>query len=414
MPTLVDAAKLSQNPFMVANFKSIATSDELFSLLEFVPKGGESFSYTREKSIGSFGFLADNNTGDIPESTGTDELVTVPKRQAGADYYVDHFDIANQSGSINPLDRQTIKKFKVAGRTLADKFINGRNTGGFSIQAFQSGPYVDAVTAGPWMDSGRHGPGDIKYTHSGTFVQFRAPGDVTYGPAVAAASDGSYLLLSDNPNKWIYVTLDVSDATADAVRQLLFTSSSNEFDGLNVLISTGQTRSSVGAAGDQPSFAILDELIHSVKEKTVGKMAFTMHSTLIQRYESLMRAAGWGIPSMKLPGSGAEVPMYKGYPLLGNDWITKTESKGGTSTLSSIYFANFAPEVGVYMGTLGGDRFVVEADPRDVSVLGFSVMNLGPIQKGSGNKVGGRIVWYGGLALGSDLAAARAKEIITV
>lgn len=414
MPTLVDAAKLSQNPFMVANFKAIATSDDVFSLLEFVPKGGESFSYTREKSIGSFGFIPDNYNSDIPESTGTDEKVTVPKREATEDFYVPHFDIANQSGLINPLDRQATKKFKAAGRLLANKLINGRNTTGFAIESFQAGPYVDAVTAGPWLDSNRHGPGEIKYTHTGTLVQFRAPGDVQFGPAVTANADGTYLLLGDNPSKWVVVTLDVSDANADAIRRLTFTSSSNEFDGLKVLISSGQTRASLGAAGDPPSFSILDELIHAVKEKTVGKMAFMMHSTLVQRYESLMRAAGWGIPTVQLPGTASQAPAYKRYPLLTNDWITKDESKGGTTTLSSIYLANMAPESGLYMGALGGERFNVEADPRNASVLGFQVLNLGPIQKGAGNKIGGRLVWYGGLALGSDLAAARAKEIQTV
>jgi hypothetical protein len=412
MPTLLDAAKLSQIPYTVAQFKAIATSDRTFALLDFVPKDGHSFSYSREKSLPSFGFIPDNYAGDIPESTGTDEKVTVPKRQAVSDFNVDAFDVENQSGLVSQMEIQTKKKFKAAGRKLADKVINGRNNTGFVCEAFQSGAYVDAVQTGPWIDSNRFGSGLIKYTHAGTLVQWRAPGDAVYGPAVAAATDGNYLLLGDNPNKYIVVTLDVSDATANAERVITFTSSTDDFDGLKYLISSGQTRSASGANGDNISFTILDELIDSVKERDPTKMAFSMHSTLVQRIKSLMRAAD-GITPIQLPNNMGQVPSYEGIPILANDWITKDESKGSATTLSSIYLVNYAAEQGFWMGALGGGRFEVEADPRNVSVLGFRLTELGPIQKGSGNKVGRRLAWYGSPALGSDLAAARAKEIIT-
>ncbi len=411
MPTLVDAAKLSQNPYTVANFKAIATSDMMFSLLNFVPKGGESFVYTREKSLPSFGFIADDYASDIPESTGTDEQVVVPKRVASSDFYVDQFDQRNLSGLISQMDRQTVKKFKAAGRLLADKVINGKNNSGFTIQSFQAGPYVDAVTTGPWLDSNRHGPGEIRYVHSGTLVSFRAPGDVNFGPAVTAASDGVYLLKSDNPSKYITVTLDVSDANADAIRRITFSSSSNEFDGLKYLISSGQTRSSVGANGDVVSMAILDELIDSVKEWTDGQMAFLMNSSLRRGYEQLFRATSRPLESVLLPGTARQVPAYKGCALLTNDWIASDESKGSASNLSSIYLVNMSAEEGLWMGALGGERFDVQADPRNASVLGFELVDLGPIQKGAGNKFGRRLNWYGALALGSDLSAARAKEI---
>jgi hypothetical protein len=413
MPTLVDAAKSSQNPFTVANFKAIATSDDLFSLLEFVPKDGESFSYTREKSLPSFGFIADSYAGTIAQSTGTDEKVTVPKRTAVSDFYVDAFDLNNQSGMISQMDRQTVKKFKAAGRTLADKFINGKNNGGFAIQAFQAGPYVDAVTTGPWLDTNRHGPGEIRYTHAGTFAAFRAPGDATFGPNVACAADGTYTLVSDNPSKWISVTLDVSDANADAIRRITFTSSTDEFDGLKYLISTGQTRASSGTNGDVATLGILDELIDSVKERTPGKMAFVMPSSLVRKYEAIGRAGIAQITNMRLPSGMGEAPWYKGAYLLRNDWITSDESKGSATNLSSIYLLNMAPEEGVWMGALGGGRFDVQADPRNASVLGFRLTELGAIQSGAGNTVGRRLAWYGAPAVGSDLSVARAKEIIT-
>lgn len=409
MPTILEAMKTSQNPFSVAGFKAIATTDMLFSLLNFVPKAGDSFEYTREKSVGSFGFIADNYNGDIAQSTGLDEKVTVPKRQAVADFYVDAFAQSNQSGLISPADRQTIKKFKAAGRTLADKLINGKNNTGFVMEAFQAGAYITAVTTGPWLDSNRQGSGMIRYTHSGTKVAFRAPGDSQFGPDVTANADGIYPLFGDNPSKWIMATITVAHANANASRKIDFTSSSDEFDGLKNLISTGQTRSALGANGDPATYGILDELIDAVKVWEDGKMAFLMNADAKRTYESINRGMGGSSP-YTLP-SGRTVPQYKGVPMLTNDFILNNETLGTASNLSSIYLVNLAAEDGFWMGALGGASFDVQADPRNATVLGFNLIDLGPIQKGAGNKFGKRLAWYGAPAIGSDLSVARAKCI---
>ncbi len=408
--TVYDAMKLSQNPFAVAALKAIATSDQLFSILPMVPKGGESFIYNREKSLGSFGFVADDHSS-VSESTGADEQITVAKREANSDFYVRNLAQENLSGLVNQLDAQTIKKFKAAGRTLAQKAITGGNITGITVGSFQSGAYVDTlVAASAYMDSNRSGPGQLKYTHSGTFLQFRAPGDRTYGAAVACAADGNYTLYADNPSKWITVTLDVSDATADAERSVVFTSSTNEFDGLSKLMSPGQVRSASGSNGDEPTLAILDELLDAVKVKDA--LVFVMNAGLRRKYESLFRAAGWALPTVVLPNSGLIVPQYKGVPLLTNDWIPSTESKGSGSTLSSVYCASLSEDEGFYMGALGGERIEVQADPRNASVLGFRLYELGQSQAGASAR-GRRLCWFGAAALGSDLAASRAKELIT-
>ncbi len=408
--TIFDAMKLSQAPYSVAVLKAIATSDEVFSLIPMVAKGGESFVYTREKSLGSFDFVADNHTV-VPESTGADENVTVPKREAVQDFYVRNMAQENMSGLVNQMDMQTLKKFKVAGRKIAQKLITGNHTTGFSMNAFQSGAYIDAITGySAHLDTDRYGPGSIRYTHSGTLVQFRAPGDKGFGTAVAAASDGDYTLYSDNPSKWITVTLDVSDATADAERSLYFTSSTNEFDGLLKLMSPGQIRSASGTDGDQPTIGILDELLDAVKVKE--NLAFFMNASIRRKYESLFRAAGWGVPTVGLPNSNVQVPNYKGVPILTNDWIPSTETKGSASNLSSILLASLSAEEGFFLGALGGERFEVQADPRNASVLGFRIYELGQIQGGPSAR-GRRLAWFGAAALGSDLAAARAKQIIT-
>ena len=66
---------------------------------------------------------------------------------------------------------------------------------------------------GPHQSSDRLGPGTIEYV-DGSGWRYRAPSDTTAGPFVVAAGDGDYVLPSDNPSRFIIVTLDVSDVAA--------------------------------------------------------------------------------------------------------------------------------------------------------------------------------------------------------
>ena len=408
--TLYDAMKRSRNSFQTLVLKAIVTSDELFSVMPFIPKAGEAFVFSREKALGSFTFLADDHSS-VAVTGSTTEQVTVSKRQAAESFSVPNFAQENLADLISPMNEQTIGKLKAAGRALANKFITGGNVTGVTVAAFQSGAYVDAlVSIGANQSSDRQGVGSLRYTHTGTFLAYRAPGDRTYGPNVACAADGNYTLVSDNPSKWIRLTLDVSDATADTTRDIALVSSTNEVDGLKQQISLSQIRSSGAADGDQISFSILDELIDSVKY--TNNLAFVCNSAVRRKIRSAMRSLDGRVESIKLPNSDKSVMAYNEIPILKNDWITSDESKGAATTLSSVYLVNLDPMNGFYCGALGGGGMTVDSDPRESSVMGFRLYDLGHDQAGP-NQMLKRLAWYGGTALGSDLAAARAKEIIT-
>lgn len=404
--TLLDALKTTQRPIAAAIMKELVMADELLSQIPFVPKGTDGFVVLREKSLPSFGFIPDSGA-TIGESTGKDERITVALRQAVSDFYVP----AMSMKMSNAFQNQMVKKMKAAGLTLSDAIINGGHTTGVTVEAFQSGAYVDALVANSsYLDSYRDGVGTLRYTHTGTYLAFRAPGDAAYGPNVACATDGNYTLYSDNPSKWVTVTLDVSDATADTEKVIRFTSSTDEFDGLNVLITSGQTRASGGTNGDALSLEIMDELIDSVQ--VGGNLAFVAHSKIIRKFKSLLRAGG-GVDTLTL-STGKVVPAYQGIPILRNDNVACNETKASGTTLSSLYLLSLGEDEGTYMGALGGEKFDVNADPREASLLGFEVSDLGPIQDPTaGNVRGGRVAWYGGLAMGSQKSAARAKELVT-
>lgn len=404
--TIFEAMKQSVNPFAVFLFKSIATSDDMFSMLPFVQKAGESFEYDREATLPSFEFVSPGHTS-LVESTGTFDHVVVPKREGASEFHIRNFASENLDDLVSPEQVQTRMKFKAAGRRIAQDVITGANNDGFVMEAFQSGAYIDSLISGPWLDSDRHGPGSIRYTHTGTLIAFRAPGDRTYGANVTASSDGTFTLFSDNLSKNIQVTLDVSDATADKTTDITFTSTLNSFDGLNKIMHPSQVLPSSGTDGDAMTFTLLETLYDQVKVRE--NLAYVMPAALRRKVSSLLRATG-GTDKVQLE-NGNFVIGFNGIPILVNDFIPTTEAKGTATTLSSAYLLSLTPDEGVFMGALGGSTFDVDADPRKVAVLGFRLYDLGQIT--GTNKFGRRLAYYGGLAMGSYLAAARASEIIT-
>lgn len=410
--TIYEAMEASQNPYQTGLLRQIATTDQMFAAIPFIPKAGESFSFEREVSLGSFAAIAPG--GSVAESTGKSEKVTISNREFAADFFIPNFAQSLMSDRVSQLEQQTFMKLKAAGRALATKMITGGSISGATVDNFVGTPgtYVTALVAASPFIRDREGPGEIRYVQAGTLLSFRAPGDQDFGPTVTASANGNYTLVSQDPSKWITITIVAAQSTADATRRITFTAS-NDFDGLQNQVTSGQTRSATGADGDALSFGILEELIDAVKN-TSGQLGFVMPSKLRRKYSALVRASGGATPDwiMDTPVGRIQLPTFAGIPIFTNDNVPTNEAKGTASTLSSVYLANFGDGDGVYMGAFGGSSQNVDADPRDVSVLGFQIFELG--QKAGESKVGRRLCWFGGMACGSDLSLARAKNLITL
>lgn len=416
--TLYEAAKIARNPLAAGLFKAFVTEDELFSILPFVPKEGDSFMYNREKSLPDVSWVSPTHSS-LNESTAKFEEIMVPKREIASNFDIYNFVLANQDdGGVSQAGVQFEKKARAAARELASKFITGGYATGHSLGS-SSDPFaaVTDVDVGPHIDSDRYGPGEIEYDHGGTRWRFRAPGDRTFGDWVEASSDGTYTLKSDNPSKYIRVTLDVSAATGSGRTSIEFSSSTNEPEGLERLVSPSQVRESSGNDGDALDFGILDELIDTVKER--DNLAFVMNGKLRRKYKELLRGLGGTNPEhVVMPGFGADgsdsqrrVIAYEGIPILKNDNIPSDESKGSNDDLSSIYLVNLADDKGCYAGAFGGAQMQVDADPLERVVLGLQIVPVGQLEDKNAQRW--RLTWYGAFALGSDLSAARASEIQT-
>ena len=405
--TLYEAAKLSRNPLAAGIFKAIVTQDELFSLLPFVGKAGDSFSYNREKALPSAEWVSPTHTS-LAESSATFDQVTVPKREIASNMDLYNFALANQDGAAQ-LAAQVSRKARAVGRELSRAFIQGGYADTVTYNAAIA--EITASVAGPFLDSNRWGLGVIEFDTTNGW-RFQAPGDRDFGPYVAPPGAATVTLVSDNPNKYLTITAS-GNPVANASSSVAFTSTTEEPDGLELM--TSVIRPPDGANGDAYDLGILDELID---ECTVGgQLVFSMNSALIRKHYETMRGLGGTTPeTVSLPTYMADgmagtrtVLAYRGIPIVKNDNILQNVTVGGTNDTGSIYLMSLEDEVGVYAGAFGGSSMNIDLDPFDALVMGFQMIDVGQLEEKNARRW--RAAWYGGFALGSSLACVRASGI---
>lgn len=413
--TLPEALKRTQNPAMAAIAKEIITTDAFAAVVPMEMVAATSVPVPREGALPAGGAFIGDDGATSEESSGTDDVVHVPVRRIVGDVDVDLFAEAMASQGGSHVAAQLNKKIKATWRKVAEKLITGSHvtshTLGSSAAPFSA---IDAVVYGPWLDSNRRGPGSLKYVHSTTSWYFRAPGDIEYGAAVPATTDGAYLLRSWNQSYWIRVTLDVSDAVADGETHIRFVSSTKEWDGLEMLVHPDRLIDPTGADGDAFGFGMLDEMIRN--EKIKANRAFMMPEQLTDKIYDRHRALGGTDPrTVMVPGyGGGEVLLYRGVPVLPCDWIPQDETVGSDTECTSIYLASLHAEQGLSVGVAnqGSESFAVDGDPRGRIVMGWRVSSLG--EREAYDHVRNRVKFYAaGPILRSTQALVRRRGVKT-
>lgn len=112
--------------------------------------------------------------------------------------------------------------------------------------------------------------------------------------------------------------------------------SSNQITGLLALATAAQTKT--GATnGSALSYDLLDETLDKVTDKDGTVDYMLMNARTIRSYYALLRALGGaGIGEVITLPSGAQVPSYRGIPIFRNDYIPITQTRGTSSTCTSI------------------------------------------------------------------------------
>jgi hypothetical protein len=151
-----------------------------------------------------------------------------------------------------------------------------------------------------------------------------------------------------------------------------------------------------GAAnGAALSFDDLDALMDLVVDKD-GEVDYIMMTRRTRRaYLALLRGLGGTTPGdiYTMP-SGKKIPSYRGIPIFANDWIPVNQTRGATTTCTSIFAGTF--DDGSRSHGLSG------LTARGAS--GMRVKNIG--EKETADETITRVVWYCGLALYSEKGLA--------
>ncbi len=176
---------------------------------------------------------------------------------------------------------------------------------------------------------------------------------------------------------------------------------SNQFAGLLSLCAAGQKVSGVGENGSALSFDLLDGLLDLVTDKDGQCDFITMHARTRRSYRALLRALGGASINevVEMP-SGAEVPAYNGVPIFRNDWIPINQTKGLSSTTTTILAGTFDD----------GSRTHGVAGLTSANASGIQIVDVGEAEDADNHIT--RVKWYCGLAVFS-LKGLAAVEGIT-
>lgn len=172
------------------------------------------------------------------------------------------------------------------------------------------------------------------------------------------------------------------------------------FAGLTALCASGQIIST-GTDGAVYTLEIMDEVMDTVVDKDGEVDYISMNQRTVRTHNKLLRDLGGtsALDAITLP-SGAEVPAYRGSPILRNDYISITQTKGAsTSRCSTVFAGNF--DDGSQMHGIAGLTAAKQA--------GLHVTDVGESE--TKDERIWRVKWYAGLALFSEKGLAMAQGI---
>lgn len=343
MLTFAQAARISKDPLLAAIFKSAYTVDKLFAMLPSAQVQGRGLVYAREAAQIAASFISAG--GAITPSEQSFREVAARLRTIAASAQIPGPVARNMNSSLD----QTAVQLAAIGRAMARKLQAAIWTGSYPSVSFSLAG-VALVSAGPYL---RAGTGSIKCrVDSGNkYLSFRGAEDVSYGNEsvnVASGDPSGVVLTSADGTQ--SVTVSVTSASlpaATAVADVTITSTTHEFDGLVRCVTNTTTGPSTN--GDAISFSLLRQLLDAI-DPAASNVVLVAHPRTIRSIKALMDGTGGITPNMvslRNYGIDESVLAFEGVPILPCGLLPVTETKGSSSTCTSVYALSLAPATGV-------------------------------------------------------------------
>lgn len=336
--------------------------------------GATVFPYKRRVANPAVSWVARNAS-----TAATDALkiaqIYQPVRRVVASQQIDLGNAADLGGLGYVMGLKTEGALQAISQSLGAKLITGASaaTATISNAALAASGYLSITDVGPMLLD--RGNGSLKYTHSGTTVQFRAPGDTEYGAAVTCGTNTVVKAYSYNEENWVEVTHGASALSANDTGDVVFTAGANEFDGMIELLA-GRTGQIIygGTNGGNLSPALLDQLLDKVKAPRSQKVLIFGERTL-RAYNALMRAQG-GVTMMEYAGMPAA--SFGGVPILVTQNMPENRTRGSASGTCT---AAFAATLGEGKGLCGLYSDLANQDfpnaRRIINAMGVTVYDKG-------------------------------------
>jgi len=358
---------------------TLIKNDQVLGAIPFKPTArGGVFGYRRKIANSTTAFIA--RGGSMSSNVAYKEVQILAKTRRIYDQQgVDRSD----AGEVGGLDEVKAKRAASSLASLAillgQKLWTGAQnvTGTLVGSALTVSQGFSITNVGPNVLSER-GPWLFKYTHSGTLVQVKAPGDPDYGDAVAVGTGTVAKVYSYNADSWVEVTHGSQAMSANDSGTIVMSGSSEEFDGVIELLA-GQTDRIIyaGDNGGALSMALLDQLAGMVKGAAPRDKRFIFAEKTWRAYNALVRTTGGGITMMDL--AGEQIPSHAGIPILVTDHMPTTRTRGSASGVCTAAFCTTFGEDGGLMGHYTDEESSDEPNARVFSKgpMGLTVWDLG-------------------------------------
>lgn len=250
--------------------------------------------------------------------------------------------------------------------------------------------------------------GDVQVLGVGGTITAKAPTTVTKVNSnlttIIGDAEINGLIEATQSNIQDQETIQVAGKAKSAGRKyrdmlLNGTGAADQFSGLLSLVPAGQ-QVNTGTNGAVLSYDILDQLIDLVKDKDGQVDYIQMAGRTIRSYFALLRTAGGAsIGEIITLPSGKQIPTYRGIPIFKNENMPTNQTKGATTTCTTILAGTFDDGSQKY----GMSGLTARAN------AGLGVERVGTSQT-KDEKIT-RVKWYCGLALFNELGIASAPGI---